>query len=59
MERMRLYHCRRCSLCGREITPGEEYWVCNGTLVCRACLADFARQELAFCREICGKETIL
>lgn len=56
---MRLYHCRRCSLCGREISPGEEYWVCNGTLICRACLADFARQELAFCREICGKETIL
>ena len=45
-----------CTLCGQEITMGEEYWACNGSRVCEACLADFARQELAPCRETRGKE---
>ena len=45
-----------CTLCGREITRGEEYWACNGSSVCADCLGTFARQELACCREIRGKE---
>ena len=40
----------RCSICGREIASGEEYWVCNGTLACTDCLPDLARQELLPCR---------
>ncbi len=46
----------RCSICGREIASGEEYWVCNGTLACADCLPELARQELRPCRAICGKE---
>ena len=49
-------HVLLCTLCGREITMGEEYWACNGAQVCTACLGDFARQELAPCRETRGKE---
>ena len=49
----------RCTLCGQEITVGEEYWACNGSLVCRACLPDFARQELSCCHEVRGKEGAL
>ena len=45
-----------CTLCGREIVQGEEYWACNGDFVCRACLPELARRELAPCREIRGKE---
>ena len=45
-----------CTLCGREIALGEEYWACNGSLICADCLSDFARQELAPCRETRGKE---
>ena len=26
----------RCSLCGLEITEGEDYWYCNGSSVCGA-----------------------
>ena len=37
----------RCSLCGLEITEGEDYWYCNGSSVCGACLPVFARAELA------------
>ena len=48
-----------CTLCGREIGLGEDYWVCSGTLVCADCLSDFARQELAPCRETHGKERSL
>lgn len=48
-----------CTLCGQEITTGEEYWACNGSCVCAACLPDFARRELAPCRETRGKETYL
>ena len=48
-----------CTLCGREIAKGEEYWACNGSRVCRACLPDFARQELLPCREVRGKEAAL
>lgn len=46
----------RCTLCGQEITTGEEYWACNGSRVCAACLPEFARLELAPCRETRGKE---
>lgn len=49
----------RCTLCGREITEGEEYWACNGSRVCAGCLPELARQELAPCREIRGKEARL
>jgi len=45
-----------CTMCGREIALGEEYWACNGNLVCVACLPDLARQELAPCHETHGKE---
>lgn len=46
----------RCTLCGREILRGEEYWSCNGQLSCGECLPDLARRELAPCREIRGRE---
>ncbi|MCI9332708.1 MAG: hypothetical protein HFG05_11140 [Oscillibacter sp.] len=46
----------RCTLCGRELLRGEEYWVCNGLLACGECLPDLARRELAPCREILGGE---
>ena len=46
----------RCTLCGREITRGEEYWACNGLLACADCLPELARRELAPCREIRGGE---
>ena len=49
----------RCTLCGREIAPGEEYWACNGHLACAACLLELARRELAPCREIRGGEARL
>lgn len=55
-EKRRRRQTLRCTLCGREITVGEEYWACNGSRVCTACLADFARQELAPCHETRGKE---
>ena len=47
----------RCTLCGREITLGEEYWACNGNRVCGVCLPEFARGELICCREVRGRET--
>ena len=56
---MRRYHRRTtlaCTLCGREIGRGEEYWACNGDRACVRCLADLARRELAPCREIRGRE---
>ena len=46
----------RCTLCGHEIACGEEYWACNGSLVCVGCLPELARQELAPCHETHGKE---
>ena len=46
----------RCTLCGREILRGEEYWSCNGHQACAACLPDLARRELAPCREVRGRE---
>lgn len=46
-----------CSLCGREIISGEEYWFCNGTHICPDCLSAFARTELAPCHKIHGKES--
>lgn len=52
-------HILLCTLCGREIAPGEEYWACNGHRVCSACLGEFARQEFAACRQTRGKETPL
>ena len=45
-----------CTLCGREITMGEDYWYCNGNCVCAACLPEFARTELAPYQETRGKE---
>lgn len=48
-----------CTLCGREIVWGEEYWCCNGTLVCRACLPELALRELLPCREVRGREVRL
>ena len=45
-----------CTMCGQEITMGEEYWACNGNLVCTDCLPELARQELAPCHETRGKE---
>ena len=49
-------HTLLCTLCGREIVPGEEYWYCSGSSVCRACLPVFARAELAPYRQTRGKE---
>ena len=48
-----------CTLCGREIVRGEEYWACNGSLSCTECLPILARQELAPCHETHGKERSL
>lgn len=48
-----------CTLCGRELAIGEEYWCCNGARVCAACLPELARQELRPCREIRGREGCL
>ena len=45
-----------CTQCGREIGAGEEYWACDGSRVCGVCFPEFARLELAFCREIRGEE---
>ena len=52
----RLYPRLYCTMCGQEITMGEEYWACNGNLVCTDCLPELARQELAPCHETRGKE---
>ena len=49
----------RCTLCGREIVRDEEYWCCNGTLVCADCLPELARRELLPCREVLGREARL
>ena len=54
--RHRKFGTLRCTLCGLEISLGEEYWACNGSLVCTDCFLDFARQELEPCRETRGKE---
>ena len=48
-----------CTLCGQEITAGQEYWACNGSRVCADCLTDFARQELSACHATRGKEESL
>ena len=45
-----------CSFCGAEISVGETYWYINGFVLCGDCLPDFARMELAPCRETRGKE---
>ena len=49
----------RCTLCGREILRGEDYWSWNGHLACGECLPDLARRELAPCREVRGREARL
>ncbi|WP_455582382.1 hypothetical protein [Dysosmobacter sp.] len=49
-------HCLFCTLCGREISTGQEYWYCNGSCICADCLSDFARAELAPYRATRGKE---
>ena len=48
-----------CSLCGREIAAGEEYWRCNGMTACAGCLPELARRELWPCHEIRGREARL
>ena len=58
-EKRRRRQILRCTRGGQEITEGEEYWACNGSRICRACLPDFARQELSCCHEIRGKEAAL
>ena len=52
-------HTLVCSLCGQAITIGEEYWYCNGTSVCRCCLNEYARAELAPYHQTRGKEVLL
>ena len=52
-------HTLLCTLCGQEILEGETYWYCNGASVCAACLAEFARGELAPYRQTRGEETRL
>ena len=49
-------HILACTLCGREIPFGAQYWYLNGSSVCPACLADFARGELAPYRQVRGEE---
>lgn len=49
-------HTLNCTLCGREIVPGNDYWFCNGNCICADCLGDFARLELAACHQTRGKE---
>lgn len=56
IHRRRLRRTLLCTLCGREITYGEEYWVCNGTCICVDCLPDFARREFMPCHLTRGKE---
>ena len=34
-----------CTLCGRELYDGDEFYAVNGAAVCEDCLADFAREE--------------
>lgn len=46
-----------CTLCGQEITEGEDYWICNGSRICCRCLTAFARSELAPYRQTRGKES--
>ena len=58
-EKRRRRQILRCTLCGQEITEGEEYWACNGSSICSRCLAAFARAELAPYRQIRGKEAAL
>jgi hypothetical protein len=45
-----------CTLCGREIRTGEDYWYLNGSSICAGCLEAFARTELAPYRETRGEE---
>ena len=48
-----------CSLCGEEIPIGHEYWVCNGSCICKNCLVIYAQREFAPCRNTRGEETHL
>lgn len=57
--RRRWRHPLYCTLCGREIPTGWEYWYCNGNCVCPDCLLDFARSELAPFRRTHGGEVFL
>ena len=34
-----------CTLCGRELYDGDEFYAVNGAAVCEDCLADFVREE--------------
>lgn len=45
-----------CTLCARNIAQGEEYWLCNGYVICKSCLGEFARMELGPCRQRRGEE---
>lgn len=45
-----------CSFCGTEIGLGETYWYVNGSVICTACLPEFARQDYLACRQVRGEE---
>lgn len=45
-----------CTLCGRGLYQGEEYWHINGQQICGDCLLPFARADYAAHHCICGKE---
>lgn len=43
-----------CDLCGGELYRGERYYRINGEVICRDCLAAYARQF--FAPFACGEE---
>ena len=45
-----------CTLCGREIAPGERGWYRNGTSVCEDCFERYAQREFAPYAVIFGEE---
>ena len=45
-----------CSLCGMQLSPGDDVWYINGLTLCESCLAVFARQDYASHHRVCGEE---
>ena len=45
-----------CTYCGAELPVGSPYWLINGTVLCPACLPEFARQDYRGCFYIRGLE---